>query len=99
MTNNLEKITRAVLDFSMNQCTHFCENPRLNHKKDVHKVIRFLKSTKLNIMIFTPDQNKSIECYVDANFTGGWNSIDSDNPANVLSRSKYVSMYFGCPLV
>ena len=50
-------------------------------------------------MIFTPDQSKGIECYVNADFGGGWNSIDSNCPANVLSRTGYVIMYCGCPLV
>ena len=99
MLNYLEKTTRADLAFSVHQCARFCENPRLSHEKAVHKIIRYLKSTKKMGMIFTPDQSKGIECYVDADFAGGWNSIDSNCPANVLSRTGYVIMYCGCPLV
>ena len=29
--------------------------------------------------IYKPDIEKFIECYVDANFSGGWDQLDTDN--------------------
>ena len=68
MLNYLKEM-RADLDFSVNQYARFFENPRLSHEKAVHKIICYLKSTKSMGMIFTPDQSKGIECYVDADFS------------------------------
>ena len=55
--------------------------------------------TKDKGIIFKPEKNKGIQCYVDADFAGCWNSMDAENVANVLSRSGYVIMYAGWPLV
>ncbi len=42
--------------------------------------------------------SRSIECYVDADFAGGWASGDTSNPESVLSRTGFVIMYAGCPI-
>ena len=34
--------------------------------------------TTCNIF-YKPDIEKVIECYVDANFSGGWDQLDTDN--------------------
>jgi hypothetical protein len=39
-----------------------------------------------------------LECYVDADFTGGWSQAHSDNAENVLSRTGYILMYANCPI-
>jgi len=39
-----------------------------------------------------------LECYVDADFAGGWNKADANNADAVMSRTGYVLMYAGCPL-
>jgi hypothetical protein len=41
---------------------------------------------------------KGIECFVGADFVGGWDQIDSGSPNNVLSRTGFVILYAGCPL-
>ena len=47
---------------------------------------------------YKPDRTKCLECYVDADFAGGWSSGDYDNPECVLSQTGYVIMYAGCAL-
>ena len=44
-------------------------------------------------MIFKPDKTKGVECYVDADFAGNWNSEDSQDPTSVYSRTGYVIKY------
>ena len=39
-----------------------------------------------------------LECYVDADFSGGWSSGNHTNLECVLSRTGFVIMYAGCPL-
>eukprot|EP00978_Attheya_sp_CCMP212_P041479 scaffold238285_cov31-Attheya_sp.AAC.2 len=47
-------------------------------------------------VIYCPDKSKGLECYVDADFAGGWNLADADSAENVLSRMGFVIMYAGC---
>ncbi|KAL7469660.1 hypothetical protein ACHAXS_009917, partial [Conticribra weissflogii] len=42
--------------------------------------------------------SKGLECYVDADFAGGWALGENENPESVLSRTGYVIMYAGCPI-
>ena len=49
--------------------------------------------------MFNPDETRGIECFVDADFAGGWNQADADNAENVMSRTGFVIMYAGCPIL
>ena len=40
-----------------------------------------------------------MECYIDADFAGGWDKKDTDNPTAIISRTGYVLMFCGCPLI
>ena len=48
-------------------------------------------------VVYKPDKEKGIKCYVDAEFSGGWAQADADNAENVMLRMGYVIMYTGCP--
>ena len=50
-------------------------------------------------IIYTPNISKGLECYVDADFVGGWSKDDAGNPDNVLSRTGFIIMYAGFPLI
>ena len=39
-----------------------------------------------------------IDCYVDADFEGGWNTSTSSDAENVMSRTVFVMTYVNCPL-
>ena len=65
----------------------------------MHKIICYLRSTRDKDIIFQTDVSKVIECYVNAGFAGGWNSLEAANPASVFSQTGYVIMYCGYPLV
>ena len=39
-----------------------------------------------------------LECYIDADFAGGWSSGNHTNPECVLSRTGFVIIYAGCSL-
>ena len=49
-------------------------------------------------MIYRPDTSRVLECYVDADFAGGWKYGDHNSPESVLSRTVFVIMYAGCPI-
>ena len=40
-----------------------------------------------------PDTSKVLECYVDANFAGGWQEANAEDADNVMSRTGMVIMY------
>ena len=49
-------------------------------------------------MIYRPDITQGLECYVDADFAGGWKDGNHDSPESVLSSTGFVIMYAGCPI-
>ena len=84
MLKYLEKSTCPELVYAAHQCEHFCEKPRLSHKRAVHKIVCYLIGTKERGFIFTPDKNYGIECFVDADFAGNWNYVEESDPVSVL---------------
>ena len=50
-------------------------------------------------IVLRPDSTRGIQCYVDADFAGGWSSADADDPTSVYSCTGYVIMCAGCPMV
>ena len=49
-------------------------------------------------MIYRPDITRGLECYVDADFAGGWKDGNDNSPESVLSCTGFVIMYAGCPI-
>jgi len=60
---------------------------------------RYLLDTRKCGIIYKPDRSKGLECYVDADFAGGWIQANALNAENVLSRTGYVIMYTNCPIL
>ena len=50
-------------------------------------------------VVYKPDKEKFIKCYVVVDFAGGWSQADSDHAENVMSCMKYVITCTGCPLL
>ena len=44
-------------------------------------------------------QQNNLQCYVDADFAGLWKTKEYDLPSSCLSRSGYVILYAGAPLL
>jgi hypothetical protein len=57
----------------------------LSHKKSIMRLGQYLIDTQKRGIIYTPDKSRGLECYVDANFAGGWSQADANNAKNVLS--------------
>ena len=99
MLNYLAASTRPDIAFSVYQCARFSANPKLIHERALKRIIRYLKGTKDKGTILSPDPSKGIVCCVDADFAGGYSDETKDDPISVYSRTGYVIMYFGCPLI
>jgi len=40
----------------------------------------------------------ALDCYVDADFAGMWDTTDSDDPSSVKCRTGYVIVFANCPV-
>jgi histone deacetylase 1/2 len=98
MLGYLQNSTRPDIAMAVHQCARFNEDPKLSHERAVKRIGRYLKGTADKGIRYTPDPSKGLECFVDADFAGGWAQADSDNADSVLSRSGYFLSYAGCPI-
>lgn len=99
MLNYLAATTRPDILYAVHQCARFSANPRLSHERAVKRIVRYLKKTRDKGIIMTPNKEKGIQCFVDADFAGGFSSETSEDPVSVFSRTGYVIYYYGCPLI
>ena len=91
--------TRPELAMAVHQCARFSANPMLSHERAIKRIGKYLLSDPTRGIIYRPDPSRGLECFVDADFAGGWSQADSDNAENVMSRTGYVIMYAGCPVL
>ena len=99
MLTYLQGTTRPDIAMAVHQCAKFSMNPMLSHEKDTKRIGRYLLGSKNRGIVFKSEPHKGLECYVDANFVGGWNKEDAGDLDDVLSRTGFVVFYAGCPLV
>ena len=70
----------------------------LSNKRALKCLGRYLLHTKLDGIIYNPNTQKGLEIYVDADFAGGWQQVDSSDTENVMSQNGMVIMYANCPI-
>ena len=99
MLNYLAVCTRSYLSFSVHQCARFSSNPKLSHERALKRIVRYLKGTKDKGIILTPNPSRGLECFVDADFAGGYTKETADDPVSVFRRTGYYIIYFGCPVI
>jgi hypothetical protein len=98
MLSYLQGNTRPEISMAVHQTARFCNDPKLSHEQAIMRIGRYLLGTKSRGIIFEPDKSKGLECYVDADFAGGWDQADAHDADNVLSRMGFVIYYAGCPV-
>ena len=97
--NYLQTSTRPEILMAVHQCDRFAIDPRVTHERAVMRIGKYLLGTRNKGIKFTPYRSRGIECLVDANFAGSWNKADSGNPETVLSRTGYIILIHGCPVI
>ena len=70
---------------AVHQTARFSNNPMLSHEKSIMRIGRYLLGTRKRGIIYKPNKSKGLECYVDADFAGGWSQANANNANNVLS--------------
>jgi hypothetical protein len=97
--NYIAATSRPDITFAVHQCARFSANPSRIHELAVRRIVRYLKGTRDRGYILRPNETPSIDCYADADFAGAWTLETSDNPTSVKSRTGYLIMFAGCPIL
>jgi hypothetical protein len=65
----------------------------------VKRILRYLTGTEENGIIYRPNDH-SFEVFADADYCGLWDkSIAMEDPTTAKSRTGYIVMYAGCPII
>ena len=94
--------SRPDIAFAVNQCARHTHHPTALHAKYLKQIGRYLQSTKEQGMRINPTKNNNslyIECFADADFAGLWGRDDVHDPHCVRSRSGYLVLINGCPIL
>jgi Reverse transcriptase (RNA-dependent DNA polymerase) len=91
--------SRPDIAYAVNQVARFTHDPKESHSRAVKKIVRYLKGTRDKGLIMRPQPHICLDCYVDADFGGLFGVEDSQDPICVKSRTGYVILMGGCPLV
>ena len=95
----LSNNSRPDIAFAVHQCARFSFHPKRSHEEAIKRIVRYLKGTKENGLFFTPNKKFALDCYVDADFAGLWRYEDDQDPVSVKSRTGYMLVFAGCPLL
>ena len=80
----------------VHQTARFCNDPKLSHEQAITHIGRYLLELRDKGIKFKVDLSKGLECYVDADFAGGWDQTDPHDASNLMSRSSFVIKYADC---
>ena len=92
MMTYLQGNIRTEMSMAVHQTAHFCNNPMLSHEKEIKRLGWYLSHTRKEGIVYNPNTSKGLECYVDANFSGGWQESNAEYAENVMSRTGMVIM-------
>ena len=91
--------TRMDIAFAVSQVARYNKEPRKLHATAVKTIVRYLKRTadKGTIIKFTG--RLDLKCYVDADHGGLFGKEDPRDPNSARSRSGYIIILGGIPLI
>ena len=88
--NYLAGKRRPEIQFAVHQCVQCSQDPKMCHEKAIKRIVRYLKRTKIKGLKLRVDKKKGIECFVDADFTRGYDNTNSKIPRDLLLQTGYV---------
>jgi transposase InsO family protein len=91
--------SRPDIAFAVHQCARFTHNPRRSHEIALKRIGRYLLGTRKRGLIMKPRDDLKIDMYVDADFAGLWGVEDPNDPNCVKSRTGFVIVIGGCPVL
>jgi hypothetical protein len=99
--NYLEKSSCPDLAYTVHNAATFSADPKKTHSLAVKRIgCYLLGTTKDKGLIMTPDLNRSIEVFADADFAGLYDPETAlYDPVTAKSRTGYIVKYMGCPFI
>jgi hypothetical protein len=94
----LQGHTRPDILMPVHQTARFLNDPKLVHEQAITQIGQYLLGTKEKGINYRIDQSKGLECYINADFAGGWDITDPNNASNLMSRTSFVIKYADCPI-
>jgi hypothetical protein len=91
--------TRPDISFAVHQCARYTFAPTRRHELALVRIGRYLLGTADKGLLLDPSGALSLDCYPDADFAGLWNHEHPDDPHCVRSRTGYVILLAGCPVL
>ena len=91
--------SRPDIAFAVHQCARYTFCPTRRHELALIRIGRYLKGTMERGMIMTPSTDPRVDCYPDADFAGLYGHEDVQDPHCARSRTGYVILAFGCPVL
>eukprot|EP00957_Ditylum_brightwellii_P192554 14660468-Ditylum_brightwellii.AAC.1 len=71
----------------------------LSHEHAMRQLAKTLSITSERGIVYTPNVELGIQCYVDTDFAGRWSKVNANSPETVMSRTGSVIMYTGFPVL
>jgi hypothetical protein len=97
----LEKSTRPDIAVAVHQCARFSSDPKQSYTGPVRYLGRCLQGTKDEGIYLDSNDDKSFECWVDADFLGQYVKGAKDLELDAMtakSRMGFIITYTGCPI-
>jgi len=92
--------TRPDIAHAVSQVCRFGHNPKKSHATAVKTILRYLKKTQDKGIIIKPHEALlHLNLYVDADFCGLFGREDPRDPNSVRSRTGYIVILSGWPIV
>ena len=82
----------------MHQRSCFSSDPKVEHAQALRWIVSYLKETKYKGLILKPG-NQLFECFVDMDFMGAWDPIDTEDVATARSRTRFIIKYVVFPVI
>jgi hypothetical protein len=91
--------TRPDIAFAVSQVARLSHNPKKSHASAIKTIVRYLQRTYDKGMIVKPTGDLTLDCYVDADFTGLHRRDPDSSPSSAKSRTGYIITLGGCPIL
>lgn len=91
--------SRPDIAFAVHQCARYTFAPKRKHELALIRIGRYLKGTASEGLVMRPTDTPRLDCYPDADFAGLYGHENSQDPHCARSRTGYVILAFGCPVV
>ena len=86
MISYLQNTSRLEISMAVHQTARSSNNPMLSQEKSIMRIGRYLLDMRKRGITYKANKSKGLECYVDANFAGGWSQVDANNAASYLEQ-------------